>query len=161
MIVVSQDPLLLTGSIRLNIDPHNKSTDEDIMRVLDRVGLVQLVERVGGITANVNMSSLSQGEHQLMSIARALLAKSHRGKLLLLDEATSSLDLETEAILREVLKTEFSAYTKIIIAHRLDSIIDSDLIAVMNQGKIVETGSPTDLLGKEGGLFKALYETAG
>ncbi|OAA36693.1 ABC transporter, transmembrane domain, type 1 [Beauveria brongniartii RCEF 3172] len=99
---------------------------------------------------------LSQGQEQLFSLARALLMRRTRGRVVLLDEATSSVDAETDGLLQRILREEFGEYTVITVAHRLDTIMDSDVVLAMHGGKLVEAGPPSELVEKEGGILKAL-----
>ncbi|KAK0386970.1 hypothetical protein NLU13_5283 [Sarocladium strictum] len=104
---------------------------------------------------NVRMKSLplSQGQQQLFSLARALLMRGSRGRVVLLDEATSNVDLATEKLMRQVIQDDFEAYTVITIAHRLDTIMGSDIVLVLDSGRLVEAGRPWELEKKEGGTM--------
>ena len=102
-----------------------------------------------------NGSNFSGGEQQLISIARALLQDR---KIVVLDEAMASMDLENDQLIQDILKKEFRNRTILTIAHRLDSIMDSDRIVVIDEGQVVEVGSPESLLLKEDGQFRHLYE---
>ncbi|TQV93218.1 ABC multidrug transporter [Cordyceps javanica] len=99
---------------------------------------------------------LSQGQQQLFSLARALLMRHLRGRLVLLDEATSSVDTETDKLMQGILREDFQDYTVITVAHRLDTIMDSDVVLAMHGGKLVEAGRPSELVEREGGLFRTL-----
>jgi ABC-type multidrug transport system fused ATPase/permease subunit len=114
----------------------------------------------GGLDAAVHEggSNLSQGQKQLVSLARALLTKS---SVLVLDEATAAVDVETDALLQETLRSDlFKHRTIITIAHRINTIIDCDRIVVLRRGEVVEFGSPSELL-RTGGLFFDLAREAG
>ncbi|KAG4429866.1 hypothetical protein IFR05_014650 [Cadophora sp. M221] len=100
---------------------------------------------------------LSQGQQQLFSLARAILMRSSRGKVVLLDEASSNVDAETDKLMQDLIRAEFKHHTVLTIAHRLDTILDSDVILVLDEGRPVEFGPPSELLEKEDGLFKAMY----
>jgi ABC-type multidrug transport system fused ATPase/permease subunit len=102
-------------------------------------------------------SNFSVGERQLLNLARALLSKT---KLLILDEATASIDGETDAFIQEMLRTRFVDTTLVTVAHRLNTIMDYDLILVMDSGRAAEFGSPTQLLEKNG-LFTELVNATG
>ncbi|KAJ6781871.1 hypothetical protein PWT90_06528 [Aphanocladium album] len=104
---------------------------------------------------------LSQGQEQLFSLARALLMRRLRGNIVLLDEATSSVDANTNQLMQAIVREAFSQHTVITVAHRLDTIMDSDLVLVMNSGKLVEAGPPSELLQKEDGFFRALQAGSG
>lgn len=105
-------------------------------------------------------SNLSQGQRQLVSLARALLTPSN---ILVLDEATAAVDVETDALLQATLRSPlFSKRTIITIAHRINTILDSDRIVVLEQGEVKEFGSPRDLMGLgQRGLFYRLFKEAG
>jgi ATP-binding cassette, subfamily C (CFTR/MRP), member 1 len=114
----------------------------------------------GGLDAAVHEggSNLSQGQKQLVSLARALLTRS---MVLVLDEATAAVDVETDALLQETLRSDlFRHRTIITIAHRINTIIDCDRIVVLRRGEVVEFGSPQELL-RTGGLFFDLAREAG
>lgn len=159
LISLPQDPLILAGSVRLNVDPEERATDEEVSTGLDRVGLSDLVESRGGIVADITATSLSRGQQQLLALARAVVKKQVCGStILLLDEATSNVDADTDAILQRILRESFAGCTKITVAHRIDTIMDSDVIVVMDSGSIVEVGAPGDLMNKEDGWFTKLVK---
>ncbi|KAK8149436.1 hypothetical protein G3M48_007029 [Beauveria asiatica] len=99
---------------------------------------------------------LSQGQEQLFSLARALLMRRTRGRVVLLDEATSSVDAETDGRMQRIIREEFGEYTVITVAHRLDTIMDSDVVLAMHGGKLFEAGPPSELAEREGGILGAL-----
>lgn len=99
------------------------------------------------LEAPLKSSPFSHGQFQLFGLARALLLKS-RSTILVLDEATSNVDAKTDALMQRIIRDEFSRHTILSIAHRLDTIRDSDVIVVLNKGKVVEFGAPDDLLAK-------------
>lgn len=158
LLAIPQESLVLIGSLRLNVDPAAAHSDEAIIRVLERVGLWILFSERGGLAADVTASSFSKGQQQLLALARALLKK---GQILLLDEMTSNVDSETDAVMQRVLAEEFTNCTIITVAHRLNTIMSSDLIVVMDEGKLVEVGPPRDLLDAEGGWFQKLVKQDG
>jgi ATP-binding cassette, subfamily C (CFTR/MRP), member 1 len=109
------------------------------------------------LDATMKSLPLSQGQQQLFSLARAILMRSTRGKVVLLDEATSNVDGETDKLMQRLVREEFNEHTIITIAHRLDTIMDSDIVIVLDAGRLVEVGPPSELAQREGGVFKALY----
>ena len=119
----------------------------------------------GGVDATATASldvvmkslPLSQGQQQLFSLARALLMRPTRGKIVILDEATSSVDSKTDKLMQRLIRDEFTDHTVLTVAHRMDTVMDSDLILVLDAGKLVEAGAPSELAEKEGGMFRALY----
>ncbi|KAJ3104965.1 hypothetical protein HDU97_008713 [Phlyctochytrium planicorne] len=149
--IIPQDPFCFRGTLRFNIDPFSKFTDAELWNVLEKVRLKSVVEALPGkLDAEVteNGSNWSVGERQLICLARAILRSS---KLFVMDEATSAIDLSTDAFLANVLRSPdgpFANATILTIAHRLNTIIDYDYVMVMDEGKLVEFGTPHDLLTK-------------
>ncbi|OGM40676.1 hypothetical protein ABOM_010583 [Aspergillus bombycis] len=158
LIAVPQDPFTLLGSVRYNTDIMGVSNDEDITSVLTQVGIWEAIEARGGLDAILEDHPLSQGEQQLFCLARAILKKrtcQSGYQVLILDEATSNLDSEMDRRTQQVLKAAFDGCTVISVAHRLDTIIDFDRIAVLDAGRLVEFDKPQRLLAKDG-LFRRM-----
>ncbi|KAH8681655.1 putative ATP-binding cassette transporter [Xylariales sp. PMI_506] len=153
LVTIPQHPLILVGSLRLNIDSHSEHPDSAVIHALERVGLWSVLSDRGGLDADLVASSLSKGQQQLLALARALLKK---GRVLILDEPTSNVDTETDAVMQRVLREEFGDCTVLTVAHRLDTIMDCDCIAVMDQGRLVEYGAPQELLATKDGWFTNL-----
>ena len=156
--IVPQQAFLFSGTLRQNLDPEEMRSDREIWNVLEKVNLKSIVEANEDeldFWVTENGSNLSGGEQQLISIARALLQDR---KIVVLDEAMASMDLENDQLIQDILKKEFRNRTILTIAHRLDSIMDSDRIVVIDEGQVVEVGSPESLLLKEDGQFRRLYE---
>jgi len=151
--IIPQNPVLFSGTIRSNMDPFNQSTDDQIWNALDRCGMKKVIlempERLSAPVAEYG-ENLSQGQRQLLCLGRALLKKCH---ILLLDEATSSVDYETDATIQKTLREDFVGCTVLTIAHRVNTIMDSDKILVMKDGKVGEFDSPEKLLEDEGSIF--------
>uniref|UniRef100_A0A4W6CQ66 ATP-binding cassette, sub-family C (CFTR/MRP), member 2 n=1 Tax=Lates calcarifer TaxID=8187 RepID=A0A4W6CQ66_LATCA len=158
--IIPQDPVLFSGTLRMNLDPFDKFSDEDIWRVLE---LSHLKDYVAGLQEGLQHEvaeggeNLSVGQRQLLCLARALLRKS---RILILDEATAAVDLETDNLIQNTIRKEFSHCTVLTIAHRLHSIMDSSRVMVLDAGKIVEIDSPSNLLKKQG-HFYAMAKDAG
>ena len=152
MIAIPQDPFILNDSVRLNMDPSQSVPDELIINALTKVHLWSIIEGQGGLDEEMKAQPLSQGQRQLFCLARALLQKS---KILILDEATSNVDLETDRQMQEIIREEFNNHTVITVAHRIETILDSDVVAVLENGALVEFGSPKELLSRPS-LFKEL-----
>lgn len=158
--IIPQDPVLFSGSLRMNLDPFDKFSDEEIWRALE---LSHLKSYVSGLQEGLQHEvaeggeNLSVGQRQLLCLARALLRKS---RILILDEATAAVDLETDNLIQNTIRKEFSDCTVLTIAHRLHSIMDSSRVMVLDAGKVVEFDSPSNLLEKEG-HFYAMAKDAG
>jgi ATP-binding cassette subfamily B protein len=156
--VVLQEPYLFSGSIEDNIRMHDPSvTSEAVCEVAREVNLAPFVESLpDGYQTKLNEqgSSLSWGQRQLVSFARAL---AHRPRLLILDEATSSVDTQTEILIRDAVPRLMKGHTSIVIAHRLSTIKHADRILVMHKGEIRELGTHEELL-RQGGVYAKLYQ---
>uniref|UniRef100_A0A8C1FH76 Uncharacterized protein n=1 Tax=Cyprinus carpio carpio TaxID=630221 RepID=A0A8C1FH76_CYPCA len=159
--IIPQDPVLFSGTLRMNLDPFEKFSDEEIWSVLE---LAHLKDYVRGLPTGLQHEvseggeNLSVGQRQLLCLARALLRKS---RILILDEATAAVDLETDDLIQNTIRTEFSHCTVLTIAHRLNTILDSSRVMVLDSGKIVEFDSPSVLLNNKQGHFYAMAKDAG
>ena len=153
LIAIPQDPFVLSESVRVNADPTCSSSDALIIAALSKIHLWEIIEDRGGLDAEMKSQPLSQGQQQLFCLARAMLRKS---KILILDEATSSVDTETDKLMQQVIRDEFSQHTIITVAHRLDSILDSDMVAVLDHGRLAEFAPPGELLGRPS-MFRELH----
>ena len=158
LITIPQDPLILIGSVRLNADPAGSNDDDAIITALTKVGLWGVLRERGGLDAEITASSLSKGQQQLLALARALLKK---GKILILDEPTSNVDAETDGTMQRILREDFADCTILTVAHRLNTIIDSDIVMVMDAGRLAEVGSPQKLLKVKDSLFSKLAKSSG
>lgn len=160
--MIPQDAPLFTGTVRSNLDPFNISSDEEIWNVLTYVHLALHISALPrDILTEVKDSDsvFSVGQRQLLSLARALLSNA---RILILDEATASVDLATDHVLQDMLRSDLlKGRTVITIAHRMNTIIDSDRVVVLDAGKVVEFGTPKDLARREGGVFRELMVKAG
>jgi ATP-binding cassette subfamily B protein/ATP-binding cassette subfamily B tetracycline resistance protein len=156
--IVLQDPFLFTGTIESNITMNNpKITREIALKALKDVGGEDLLEKFEkGIEEPVveKGSTLSSGQRQLISFARAL---AFNPKILILDEATSSVDTETEDIIQHAMDVLKEGRTTFIIAHRLSTIQHADQILVLDKGEIVERGNHEELLAQQG-IYSEMYE---
>ncbi|XP_074089273.1 ATP-binding cassette sub-family C member 2 [Macrotis lagotis] len=151
--IIPQDPILFSGNLRMNLDPFNKYSDEEIWMALELAHLKPYVEGLPqGLLYEVSEAgdNFSVGQKQLLCLGRALLRKS---KILIMDEATAAVDLETDNLIQSTIRKEFSDCTVITIAHRLHTIMDSDRIMVLDSGKIVEYDSPDNLLQRNGPFY--------
>ncbi|OCK85970.1 putative multidrug resistance protein [Lepidopterella palustris CBS 459.81] len=153
MIAIPQDPFVLSSSVRTNADPAGAATDAAIISALDKVQLWDSIQARGGLDAQMKAQPLSQGQQQLFCLARAMLRES---RILVLDEATSNVDQETDALMQRVIRKEFARHTIVTVAHRLDTIADADVVAVLSEGRLVEFGKPEELLAKQS-RFRELH----
>jgi ABC-type multidrug transport system fused ATPase/permease subunit len=159
--IIPQLPQLFIGTVRYNVDPFNESSDADIWRVLEMVQLKDYIEGLEGkLDAPVeeNGSNFSQGQRQLLSMARALL---RNASVLLLDEATASVDSETDALIQKMVRKNFRNTTVLTIAHRLNTIMDYDKVLVLDKGKLAEFDTPKNLLANPDGIFTSMVEATG
>ncbi|KAK7202906.1 P-loop containing nucleoside triphosphate hydrolase protein [Myxozyma melibiosi] len=159
--IIPQDSQAFEGTVRDNIDPGRRFSDAELWNALE---LSHLKEHVRGMEGGLHAmvleagSNLSVGQRQLMSLARALLTPS---KILVLDEATAAVDVETDQIVQATIRKEFADRTILTIAHRLNTVIDSDRIVVLAQGKVVEFDTPERLLRDKNGMFYSLCKQGG
>ncbi|RHY93340.1 hypothetical protein DYB35_013691 [Aphanomyces astaci] len=156
--IIPQDPVLFSGSLRFNLDPANEVSDDELWAVLKKVHLADSLDN-GGLEFHVaeKGSNLSVGQRQLLCIARALLRQS---RVVVLDEATANIDLDTDRLIQETIHECFDGVTMLVIAHRLDTILDSDRILMLDQGRVVEYDAPLALLATDGGPFAQLASHA-
>jgi subfamily B ATP-binding cassette protein MsbA len=158
MAVVTQETILFNDTIRRNIELGRPgATNEEIISAARNANAHDfIIEKPGGYDAAIGERGvlLSGGQRQRLAIARAVL---RNAPLLILDEATSALDTESERTVQAALDELMRGRTTLCIAHRLSTILHADLIVVLNQGRIVETGRHNELI-KRGGIYQKLYE---
>ncbi|KAF2664412.1 ATP-dependent bile acid permease [Microthyrium microscopicum] len=177
--IIPQDPVLFSGTIRSNLDPFDERSDLELKDALERVHLVGSeaptppegsANAPTANTKNVNIfkslnsaisesgQNLSQGQRQLLCLARAIVA---RPKIMVLDEATSAVDKNTDSLIQRSIREEFDSSTLLVIAHRLSTIADFDRVLVLDQGAAVEYDTPKNLVEKEDGIFRSMVESSG
>jgi ABC-type multidrug transport system fused ATPase/permease subunit len=155
--IIPQDPALMEGTLRYNIDPLDKCSDSDIIKVMEKIGFDYIVKKNNeGLHQEIaeGGSNLSVGERQLICITRAILRKS---KIIIMDEATASIDYKTEEIIQKAITELLNDSTFITIAHRIKTIINYDKIIILDNGQIVDFDTPKKLLNDKKGLFYELY----
>ncbi|XP_043842191.1 ATP-binding cassette sub-family C member 11 [Dromiciops gliroides] len=158
--VIPQDPVLLSGTIRFNLDPFENFTDEQIWQALERTCLTKTISKLPEkLLAEVveNGGNFSVGERQLLCIARAILRNS---KIILIDEATASIDVDTDALIQHTIREAFHGCTVLIIAHRITTVLDCDRILVMDNGRVLEYDKPEVLQQRPDSAFSALLAAA-
>lgn len=188
--IIPQDPVLFSGTVRSNLDPFDKHTDAELRDSLERVHLLNSSSSGGPSSPrgaahkNANIFhdlaspvsegglNLSQGQRQLLCLARAVVA---RPRVMVLDEATSAVDMATDALIQRSIRDEFTDATLLVIAHRLSTIADFDRILVLRDGQVAEFGRPRDLWdatttttpgeeqggGAAHGIFRSMCEESG
>ena len=154
---IPQEPTLMEGTFKFNIDPFNYYPNEKIVEILKNIGFeyTEEDEKILDKHIEVNGNNLSVGEKQLICIARAVLKKT---KILIMDEATANIDVKTEEKIQKLFNNTFNDCTIITIAHRIKTILNYDKILVLENGKILEFDSPKVLLENKESNFYKLYE---
>uniref|UniRef100_A0A3B4ZCP5 ABC transporter domain-containing protein n=1 Tax=Seriola lalandi dorsalis TaxID=1841481 RepID=A0A3B4ZCP5_SERLL len=157
MSIIPQDPVLFTDTVRKNLDPFGQHADEELWRALEE--LKSVVEELPGKLETVlaeSGSNFSVGQRQLVCLARAILRKN---RILIIDEATANVDPRTDELIQRTIRDKFRECTVLTIAHRLNTIIDSDRILVLDSGTIRELDRPFTLLqNKDGALYKMVQQ---
>ncbi|KAJ6979599.1 ABC transporter C family member 2-like isoform X1 [Populus alba x Populus x berolinensis] len=172
--IIPQSPVLFSGTVRFNLDPFSEHNDADLWEALERAHLKDVIRRnslgldseefqwrlfdgedMGVTEAGDNFSV---GQRQLLSLARALL---RRSKILVLDEATAAVDVRTDALIQKTIREEFRSCTMLIIAHRLNTIIDCDRVILLDSGRVLEYDTPEELLSKEDSAFSKMVQSTG
>ncbi|XP_017337542.1 multidrug resistance-associated protein 4 isoform X1 [Ictalurus punctatus] len=158
--IIPQDPVLFTGTMRKNLDPFKEYSDKDLWNALEEVQLKSVVEELPGKLETIlaeSGSNFSVGQRQLVCLARAILRKN---RILIIDEATANVDPRTDDLIQKTIREKFQECTVLTIAHRLNTIIDSDRILVLDGGRIHEYDEPHVLLQNKDGIFyKMVHQT--
>ena len=155
--IIPQDPALMEGTLRYNIDPLEKSSDNEIINVMKKIGFDYIISRNNeGLNQEIEEGgrNLSVGEKQLICITRAILRKS---KIIIMDEATASIDYKTEEMIQKAINELLNESTLITIAHRIKTIINYDKIMTLENGEIVDFDTPKNLINNKNSLFYELY----
>lgn len=155
--IIPQEPILFSATLRDNLDPFHNFDDATLWNALDDV---ELKSSVPSLDYNVAQggTNFSVGQRQLLCLARAII---RNNKILLLDEATANVDPATDALIQKTIRQKFKDCTVLTIAHRLNTIMDSDKVLVMDHGQPVEFDHPYLLLQNEQGFFTSLVKETG
>ncbi|KAF9357787.1 hypothetical protein BGX34_009218 [Mortierella sp. NVP85] len=159
--IIPQDPVLFSGTIRSNLDPFNKRTDQELWEVLERSDLKTYVASCeGGLDSQVTEfgENLSVGQRQLLCLARAMLT---HARVIIMDEATASVDVATDMMLQKAIRVDFAQSTVLTIAHRLNTVIDYSRVLVLDHGEIKEFDTPANLLSRPDSVFSSMVDETG
>ncbi|XP_077226576.1 multidrug resistance-associated protein 5 [Tasmannia lanceolata] len=154
--IIPQDPTLFEGTIRGNLDPLEEHSDYEVWQALDKCQLGETIrqkEQKLDTPVLENGDNWSVGQRQLVSLGRALLKQA---RILVLDEATASVDTATDNLIQKIIRTEFRDCTVCTIAHRIPTVIDSNLVLVLSDGRVAEFDSPSRLLEDKHSMFMKL-----
>jgi len=157
--IIPQDPIFFTGSLRYNLDPRGDRDDVALIELLRKCACGAMLEHADGLMMPLEGggSNLSAGQRQLLCMARALLMKA---KVLVLDEATANLDMETDQLIQQTLSAQLGDATTMTIAHRLNTIMSSDRVLVMDAGRVAEMAPPDELKNNPSSIFARLVKAA-
>ncbi|XP_049887665.1 ATP-binding cassette sub-family C member 4-like [Pectinophora gossypiella] len=155
--IIPQEPVLFSAPLRYNLDPFDSYSDDDIWRALEQVELKEAIPAID-FKVSEGGSNFSVGQRQLVCLARAILRSN---KILVMDEATANVDPQTDALIQKTIRREFSACTVITIAHRLNTIMDSDRVLVMDKGEVAEFDHPYLLLSNPNSIFTFMVNETG
>lgn len=155
--VITQNPTLFSGPLRINLDPFSRFSDADVWSVLEQVQMKSKIKELPGelyFELSESGNNFGVGERQLLCLARSLLNKN---KIIVMDEATANVDFSTDRRIQETIRSKFQDCTVITIAHRLNTIIDYDKVLVMDKGTVVEFDKPSVLLQDQDGVLSELF----
>lgn len=157
--VIPQEPFLFSGTIRENLDPQGLHEDRALWQALEQCHLSEVAVAMGGLDGELGErgQNLSLGQRQLLCLARALLTDA---KILCIDEATASVDQKTDQLLQQTICKRFANKTVLTIAHRLNTILNSDRVLVLQAGRVVELDSPSALRNQPHSLFQQLLQSS-
>lgn len=161
--IIPQEPVLFSGTLRYNLDPFDEYSDDKLWMSLEEVKLKEAVKELpAGLMSKISEggTNFSVGQRQLVCLARAILRDN---KILVMDEATANVDPQTDALIQETIRTKFADCTVLTIAHRLNTVMDSDKVLVMDAGRCIEFGPPYELLTSENGpmIFHGMVKQTG
>jgi ATP-binding cassette subfamily C (CFTR/MRP) protein 4 len=159
--IIPQEPFLFSATMRKNLDPFDEYSDDVLWKALEEVELKNMIkEHPSGLHCKVTEkgSNFSVGQRQLVCLARALVKNN---KILVLDEATANVDPTTDELIQKSVRDKFMECTVLTVAHRLNTVMDSDRILVMSDGKVEEFDHPFLLLQNKNGVFYSMVESTG
>lgn len=159
--IIPQEPVLFSGTLRINLDPFDEFDDLALWNALEEVELkASISDMPMGLQSRISEggSNFSVGQRQLLCLARAVVRSN---KILVLDEATANVDPQTDELIQSTIRRKFGNCTVLTIAHRLHTIMDSDKILVMDAGKAAEFNHPNELLKNTNSLFYGLVQETG
>lgn len=161
--IIPQEPVLFSGTMRYNLDPFDEYSDEKLWSALEEVKLKDaIVEMPAGLSSKISEGggNFSVGQRQLVCLARAILREN---KILVMDEATANVDPQTDGLIQTTIRSKFANCTILTIAHRLHTVMDCDKVLVMDAGRVVEFGSPYELLNELTGnkIFYSMVKQTG
>ncbi|KAG3289518.1 ATP binding cassette subfamily C member 10 [Ictidomys tridecemlineatus] len=157
--IIPQEPFLFSGTVRENLDPQGLYEDRALWQALEQCHLSEVIISMGGLHGELGEGgrSLSLGQRQLLCLARALLTDA---KVLCIDEATASVDQKTDQLLQQTIRKRFANKTVLTIAHRLNTILNSDRVLVLQAGRVMELDSPSALRNQPHSLFQQLLQSS-
>lgn len=155
--IIPQDPVLFSASIRNNLDPFNRYSDDELWQSLGAVELRSSIQTLDFMVTESG-ANFSVGQRQLICLARAIL---RNNRVLVLDEATANVDPQTDALIQRTIRERFADCTVLTVAHRLHTVMDSDRIMVMDAGRVREFDWPHVLLQRDGGTLRDMVEATG
>lgn len=156
--IIPQEPVLFSGTLRKNLDPFDEYNDDELWSALEEVELKAFVAELPHALSHgmsEGGSNFSVGQRQLLCLARAIIRNNN---ILVLDEATANVDNKTDEVIQLTIKRKFSECTVLTIAHRLHTVMDSDKVLVMDEGTVIEFGSPYELLQRNGALYNLVHK---
>nr|XP_054771514.1 ATP-binding cassette sub-family C member 5-like [Lytechinus pictus] len=158
--IIPQDPVLFIGTVRYNLDPFSERSDKELWEALEQAYMkdkISVLDHQLEAPVTEGGDNFSVGERQLLCMARALLRNS---KILFLDEATAAIDTDTDSLIQQTIRTAFSNCTTLTIAHRLNTVLDSDRILVMDDGRVAEFDTPSTLRSNPNSIFSGMVAAA-